>query len=204
MSISEIDSRFGERVRAARVTRGQKQDELAAAVTRLNVEMTTATIGKIERGERRVTIGEASALARALVTTIEELTRGDKLDRYLAFVESLQSGLVNASLDTLRGMEDYVEALEASGDLSVSTWPDLNDAERELAVQAAEHMAMYRFSPYTVARWAAGEAMDEVPSDHRKDLSLDDLDRLKSIEQGEKPKPRPSAPIVNGEHSNNG
>lgn len=94
MNISEIDRDFGERVREARTGNGMKQDQLAEAVEALDIGMTPATIGKIERGERRVTIGEATAIARALDMEVIDLTRGKG---------SLRASLMLLRLDIEKG-----------------------------------------------------------------------------------------------------
>ena len=76
MDFEGIDRDFGAAVRAARVDRGISQEDLAAEVSRLGYPLSQATVGKIERGERKVTVGEAHAVASALQMSTSELILG--------------------------------------------------------------------------------------------------------------------------------
>jgi transcriptional regulator with XRE-family HTH domain len=63
MRTSEI---FSRRLKDARTRRGWKQSDLSIRVTELGHPLDRATVAKIERGERRVTLDDAVALAAAL------------------------------------------------------------------------------------------------------------------------------------------
>jgi transcriptional regulator with XRE-family HTH domain len=69
MELEQIDQNFGPTVRLVRQERDMSQEELATAVSKLGYQISQATVGKIERGDRKVTIGEAEAIARALQTS---------------------------------------------------------------------------------------------------------------------------------------
>lgn len=60
---SELDTAIGEAVKSARLKAGISQQAIADAMTFRGFDFHQPTVGKIERGERRVTIGEAFALA---------------------------------------------------------------------------------------------------------------------------------------------
>lgn len=73
---STVDSSFGERFLEARRLKGLSQEAIAAGLSDRGITMHVTAIGKIERGERRVTIGEASALASTLGLTLDGLVGG--------------------------------------------------------------------------------------------------------------------------------
>lgn len=64
--IGEIGRRVGERVRIVRRERGLTQDELSARLAQLDRPMPTASIGRLESGDRRVDVDDLMALAYAL------------------------------------------------------------------------------------------------------------------------------------------
>lgn len=66
MELQHVDRDFGIAVRENRLRQGMHQEALSESVTRLGYPLSQATIGKIERGERKVTIGEALAIGDAL------------------------------------------------------------------------------------------------------------------------------------------
>lgn len=76
MDITRIDEEFGEALRIARQAKGVTQEELSNAVEAMGIKLSQATIGKIERGERKVTVGESHAISRALRIWQEDLVRG--------------------------------------------------------------------------------------------------------------------------------
>lgn len=76
MDVQRIDDEFGAAVRAQRNASEMSQDDLASAVGKLGYSLSQATIGKIERGDRKVTVGEAAAIAKALGTSAELLVLG--------------------------------------------------------------------------------------------------------------------------------
>lgn len=73
---STVDSSFGERFLEARRMKGLSQEAIATGLSARGINMHVTAIGKIERGERRVTIGEASALASTLGFTLDGLVGG--------------------------------------------------------------------------------------------------------------------------------
>lgn len=73
---STVDSTFGERFLDARRLKGLSQEAVASALSARGISMHVTAIGKIERGERRVTVGEASALASILGFTLDGLVGG--------------------------------------------------------------------------------------------------------------------------------
>jgi transcriptional regulator with XRE-family HTH domain len=68
-----IDSVFGERFADARKSTKVSQETVVAELSKRGYELPLTAIGKIERGQRRVTVGEAAALADALGFTLDAL-----------------------------------------------------------------------------------------------------------------------------------
>lgn len=72
MDLKHIDRDFGRAVHAARESKpGMTQAKLSEALEVYGIYLSEATIGKIERGDRKVTVGEAQAIARALGHTFD-------------------------------------------------------------------------------------------------------------------------------------
>ena len=76
MQLEHIDRDFGDAVRTVRQARAMSQADLASQVEARGYAVSQATLGKIERGERRVTIGEAQAIANALQVELNDLVSG--------------------------------------------------------------------------------------------------------------------------------
>ena len=89
MDVGRIDGEIGEALRIARLAKGVTQDDLSAAVEAMGVKLSQATIGKIERGERKVTLGESYALSRALGLFQDELVGGISATSAFALAERL-------------------------------------------------------------------------------------------------------------------
>lgn len=75
------------------------QDALSEKMRALGFDLSQATIGKIERGERRVTIGEAEGLAAALGKSTSALLAGSKwldLDYAGQYLRQLRTDVARA------------------------------------------------------------------------------------------------------------
>ncbi|MEY9851248.1 transcriptional regulator with XRE-family HTH domain [Leifsonia sp. EB41] len=70
------DDDFGYNFARARSGAGLSREYVADALDRLGYSMHPSAIGKIERNERRVTVGEAQALATIVNKSVEELLGG--------------------------------------------------------------------------------------------------------------------------------
>lgn len=112
MDLTRIDDEFGEALRIARQAKGVTQEELADAVERMGIKLSQATIGKIERGERKVTVGESYALSRALRIYDGELVRGIAAATALALAEKLERLRAEAK-DALHVFESAQALVEA-------------------------------------------------------------------------------------------
>jgi transcriptional regulator with XRE-family HTH domain len=65
---------FVLRMRLLREAHGVSQAEVAARVTRMGVPLPQQTIARIETGKRSLRLDEAAAIARALNSTVQEMT----------------------------------------------------------------------------------------------------------------------------------
>jgi transcriptional regulator with XRE-family HTH domain len=118
MDLSDVDEKFGPGLRAARESLQMKQDDLATKAQKYGVALSQATIGKIERGERRVTLGEAEALAQAVGHSALSLARGASevtLDSQLRGLRKLRDQIKEAVMSFESGQQliamssDYVD-----------------------------------------------------------------------------------------------
>lgn len=66
-----VSQKLGENIRAARMKAGLSQEKLAE-----EAELSRNYIGNVERAEYEVTVKALSQIAKALRTTVHELTRG--------------------------------------------------------------------------------------------------------------------------------
>lgn len=165
MDMSRIDLEFGEALRIARQAKGVTQEELADAVEAMGVKLSQATIGKIERGERKVTVGESQALARGLRIWGEELIHGISGASALALRERL---------NTLRDeAKDALHAFEAGQSLVRVQLGKLNDDDRGSLLDAVRESLEDLVEDYRRDRQAANESLrtrqeldgDPIPDD---------------------------------------
>lgn len=116
MDLEHIDQEFGHSVRLVRQQREMSQEDLAATVSKLGARISQATVGKIERGERKVTIGEAEAIARALSTSTNQLILGPSFITRELLTERLHT-LRSELVDAMRDFESAQQmvAIESKG-----------------------------------------------------------------------------------------
>lgn len=122
MDLSRIDDEFGEALRIARQASGITQEELADMMFAMGFKLSQATIGKIERGERKVTVGESQALARGLGLFGSELIRG---------VSGASARVLKDRLKILRDeAKDALHAYEAGQALVLVQLAGLSEMDR--------------------------------------------------------------------------
>lgn len=141
MDPKRIDNGFGAALRNARTKEGMSQEELAGALFLNGSNISSATIGKIERGERKVTIGEACVIAATLKLPLDDLTTiPSSLTK-----EALSARLYRLRADLIDAVRDfeYGQQLTAllSGTLEVV---DQQELEYEVLESAEEVLELYR------------------------------------------------------------
>lgn len=76
-NIAADDLKIMEKLRARRVTLNLSQTQVATAIAAQGIRMNQPGLSRAEKGERALSVAEASAYARALGTTLEELLSDD-------------------------------------------------------------------------------------------------------------------------------
>lgn len=116
----DLDKQFAEGVKRARLQAKMTQEQLTQAMVDRGFGFYQATMYKVESGARRVTVGEAIALAQILGTSVESLagTGPDSIDA------------PGMTLDERRALVDLVRDRQARLDV-------VTTARREAELQAA-------------------------------------------------------------------
>lgn len=136
-SYEDLNRRFGPAVRARRVALGLSQDELAERVSVRGLFLSQAGIGKLERGERKVTLGEAFALADALGIELEQLVESDRGPAYTRAVAAHTE--VAAAMKKLEGAtEDFLKTWSRLIREAAALDRELSDADDEVHSSSAE------------------------------------------------------------------
>lgn len=73
---SRVDEVFAERLKEVRKVMGVSQETLADKMVELGYNIHVTAIGKIERGERKVSVGEAAAMAELFGLALDDLLGG--------------------------------------------------------------------------------------------------------------------------------
>lgn len=151
MEIDRIDEQFGPSVRLLRLDRGMSQDELASAVSKFGYPVSQATVGKIERGDRKVSVGEAEAIARALGTSSSALMLGPS---------NVSRELLEARLRSLR--EELVDSMRV-----------FESAQQLVAIEARQLDEYDR----DWLRDAVLESIEDVVTEYRRDRESENVAR---------------------------
>lgn len=133
MKFRDIDGAVGATVRAYRLDMGKSQEALAAEMTHRGFPMSQPTIGKIERGDRKVTLGEALAFADTLGIDPLALTRLSVDVPSDVLLRRIADGRANLK-ETLRGFEEMQYALTVEADDLAHVTSELE----ELLLEAVE------------------------------------------------------------------
>lgn len=84
----DVDSRVAVGIRALREKSGMSQADLAGRMAAAGWRWHPQTIHRIESGQRKVTVGEAEALARILGTSLTRLTWPDPASSVVNFLST--------------------------------------------------------------------------------------------------------------------
>lgn len=124
-----VDASFGRRLRYLREQAGLTQQQLADVMREAGSRMHRSTIGKIEAGERVVSVGEAAQFARVLGIDLTQLINVGKGRRAKAQlrVRSLEYRA-----------EEYARVLEETQVLMDHTLAQLGEARAQLKELEAE------------------------------------------------------------------
>lgn len=100
-----VDEAFAARFREVRTELGYSQEQVAVSMSEMGHAFYVTTVGKIERGDRRVSVGEAVSLAEALGVDIAVLlaTQSDLAASYAVIGRTRD--------DFRRAMSSYVDSM---------------------------------------------------------------------------------------------
>lgn len=70
---------FGERLRIARLRKKMRQVDVSIALREYKIDINQTAIGKIERGERNLSVHELAALVEILDVSVEWVVKGGEL-----------------------------------------------------------------------------------------------------------------------------
>ncbi|MBT2484623.1 MULTISPECIES: helix-turn-helix transcriptional regulator [unclassified Microbacterium] len=145
-----VDKTFGETLREARERKGLSQAALAEEMQQLGFEFQQQTVYKIESGNRKATIGEAAALARALqlpdVTSLVNGKHSLAITLLLRPLEAAYEDVFFASqrmLDAQMKLARHLTRIDDGVDLPDSQVDQLRDALRYDPVEVAEEVRGY-------------------------------------------------------------
>lgn len=105
-----MDDTFAEALKLARLAAGLSQADVAAEMAQHGYDVGQPTIGKIERGERRVSIGEGVALSAIVGQPTRMLLNGGP---------ELRLALASANLERRRDELERAERLFEEADLEM-------------------------------------------------------------------------------------
>jgi len=100
------DEAFAAAIRAKREAKGLTQEDLAKHMTMRGFDFHQQTIYKIEKGSRKVTVGEAVSLAEAVGVPVETLA-----DQFPGSPESLANEVRHTGRDYAEALFDTVEQM---------------------------------------------------------------------------------------------
>jgi len=138
-----IERRYGERVRELRRAAGLSQAGLADALGAAGgARLDPSGIARLERGQRRVALGEAVLIARILATTVDDIIEGrspapaqvnrTELAAAAQELAAMQSRLA-AMLDRLGGVRSRLARVDplTEQDIAEATAQAAADAEQD-------------------------------------------------------------------------
>jgi len=192
---AQIDETFPEQLREARKRLGVSQELLTEEMAKRGFPVHLTTIGKIERKERKVTIGEAAAIADALALSLDSMIGGQSTlqsayaahnDSRRAFENAVHSYALSL-LDIAVAADQATELREVDSEWLTESMPDQTPArmtqDAGVALEAAisrESIARGRFVEGLLAsirsdseRLANYVAVDIDPEIRYADISTD-------------------------------
>ncbi|WP_137771909.1 helix-turn-helix transcriptional regulator [Microbacterium sp. O] len=176
-----MDEKFAAAFKLARQASGLSQADVAKRMADFGFEMSQPVIGKIERGDRKVSIGEGEALSSILGVSTRTLLEGPttwRLERGTAFVLERAAIL----MEDIERFESAQQALAQSlGDayLAHASHPlsrfARSEAERVLGITPADLLDQHEKDAQT--RMAAHRFRDSL-TDAESDEEIPEQDRL--------------------------
>ncbi|MFI7234477.1 helix-turn-helix domain-containing protein [Streptomyces cyaneofuscatus] len=130
----EAEAHFLRRVRTRRIEMGLSQGDLAQRANALGVPLYQQTIAKLESGHRSLKFSEAEAIARALETTVAELSSHEDVKKRKSY---RNAPLTTKELEArVRDFEQMVASLTAQAHEAASAERDAKQAAEQAQSQA--------------------------------------------------------------------
>ncbi|MGN7969326.1 helix-turn-helix domain-containing protein [Microbacterium sp. 22296] len=165
MDAKTMDERFSEAFRLARQVAGLSQAEVAAQMADFGYEMAQPVIGKIERGERRVSIGEGEALSSIVGRTTRSLLEGPQTLRIELGAEHVRlrrSALIEAVERFQSAQMALAQALDTTDDLGNHRWSTFAANTAELLLRETPRDVLDAYEKDTQAAMTASRLRDQM------------------------------------------
>lgn len=160
-----MDERFAEAFRLARQVAGLSQSEVAAQMADYGYEMAQPVIGKIERGERRVSIGEGEALSAIVGRSTRSLLEGPQtlqIELGAEHVRARRAALVEAVERFQSAQMALAQALDTTDDAGNHRWSIFTSNTAELLLQETPRDVLDEYEKDTRAAMAASRLRDQM------------------------------------------
>ena len=163
---SVIDDVFGENLKQCREIRGLTQEALNTEMVKRGFEFHPTTIYRIEKGRRRVLIGEAVALAEALQVPLDRLT-SPGADSESAVLFQLKQ-LARTQLEDISRALAYLETVAVTPPMLETLLSKLQDPGKVHDFAGIEATAQEFYKPLTESNVKpAIEALDSIAKQSR-------------------------------------
>lgn len=114
---AQMDKTFADQFAAARSTLGISQERLSAEMARRGYPIHVTAIGKIEKGSRKVSVGEAAAIADVLGLPLDLLLGGETTLRSAYAAHDRTFDALTAAVEAdVRALLDVVVAADTIAD----------------------------------------------------------------------------------------
>ena len=182
------DDRFASAFKFARVEAELSQESVAEQMRDLGFDMSQPVVGKIERGNRRVSIGEAEALASIVKTSLSALLAGPRflrLEKAMNEMKRRRNDLIEAALRYQGGQQALAmlgDELRRDGDLDAYETEVLEDQLFESIHDVMDEVRRDNIG-INLGRQIRDD-LDEGDTDERGDTSSDEPERIVSSADG--------------------
>lgn len=160
-----MDEDFAEAFRLARQAAGLSQADVASRMSEFGYEVAQPVIGKIERGERRVSIGEGEALSSIVGRSTRTLLEGERTLRVelgVEFVRERRAALQEAVERYQSAQLALAQALDISERTGTHTWSTFTENEAQSLLSEHPEEVVEEYLKDTKANSAALRLRDQM------------------------------------------
>lgn len=175
-ALTGIDSFVTSGFSDARKRAGKSQEDVAGYMSTLGFGWRASTVSKIERGERRLTAGEAVAVAQYFDTTVERMAGMDvtpnarvrELDDEVAQVLTAMSNLADMEREA-RSMQSYLIKEVAK---FLANQDNVDSFDNQFAVNDRENQLVTRLLAFVMDNTRLGTTYQDLISDAFEDKGI--------------------------------